>query len=211
VKYPIIEDTYLPKFLCSLTVIILCVALFTVFTSHNGKPLGIYDNGIGDKWSVGQRNLTIVDRTGSASWHLAILQAVATWTAGGTQLRFTVVTEPGPCQQQKEHIEYCQETGAQIARGGSDGDQGLFVPWVTNHHTYKSAILLVCSDCNLTSDRQVIVTTHEMGHALGLAHNPDPFSVMYYAGGSPEPNAGDYFALRNLEGVSGPITGEEAP
>ena len=205
------RDPYLPRFLAAVAVIILVICLFTVLTAQDGLPLGKTDNGLGDSWAPGHRQLTVVDRTGSAAWHGAILQAVATWTAGGSALQLRVVTESGPCHQERDHIEYCQETGAQIQTEGSDGDQGLFVPWVTNSHTYKSAILLVCSNCGLTSDRLVIVATHELGHSLGLSHNLDPFSVMYYSGGTNLADSYDYAELRKLDGVSAPITGQMAP
>lgn len=205
------RDPYLPRFVAACAVVILVISVFTVVTSQNGLPLGHYDIGIGDHWPAADRQLTVVDRTGSATWHDAILQAVGTWTAGGSALQFILLTEPGPCRQEHDHIEFCQQTGAQIQMKGSDGDQGVFIPWVTTHNTYKSAVLLVCSNCNLTADRMVVIATHEMGHSLGLAHNVDPFSVMYYAGGLPMPDAFDYQQLRKLEGVSGPITGEESP
>ena len=68
-------------------------------------------------------------------------------------------------------------------------------------------ILLVCSDCEIDQDRMTVIATHELGHALGLAHSPDPDSVMYYLGGSTQPDARDYQVLRLLEGVPGVATG----
>ena len=53
---------------------------------------------------------------------------------------------------------------------------------VGESNDYRSAILLVCSDCNIDQDRMTVIATHELGHALGLAHSPDPESVMYYLG-----------------------------
>jgi predicted Zn-dependent protease len=196
------NDPYLVRTLSSVIVILLAVAVFTVATAENGLPLGNYDNGIGDSWPANHRDLTIVDRTGSSAWHQAIEDAIATWNAGGSALSFSLVTESGPCAQQHDHIEYCQATANQIAQVGSDGDQGLFIPWVTNHHTYKSAILLLCSNCDLTENRMIIIATHEMGHSLGLPHNPDPSSCMYFAGGSTQPDAVDYDILRVLDGAA---------
>jgi hypothetical protein len=195
------QDPFLPKVLASLIAIVLSVAVFTVATAQEGTPLGRYDIGVGDRWAVGHRDLTIVDRTDDADWHQAIEAAIATWNAGHSALRFTLTTAVGPCAQVRDHIEYCQATSAHIASVGSDGDQGLFIPFVTKERTYKSAILLVCSDCGLAQPRRVIIATHEMGHAIGLAHNSDPFSVMFPSGGTTQPDAVDYQILRDREGA----------
>jgi predicted Zn-dependent protease len=178
------------------------MGIFVVVTSKNGRPVGIYNSGIGDHWPADHRTLTIVDRTDDPNWHQAVLSAVATWEAGGSALHFVVETESGACQQTRDHIEYCQATTTQIDKQGSDGDQGLFVPDVGNNNEYRSAILLVCSDCNIDQNRQVIIATHELGHALGLAHSPDADSVMYFSGGSTQPDARDYQILRQLEGTA---------
>jgi len=200
----LVDDPFLPKLLGGLIAVVLSVAVFTVATAQQGTPLGTFDNGVADSWAAGHRNLTIVDRTNDPDWHQAIEAAIATWNAGGSALHFTLVSATGPCAQVMDHIEYCQATSGQIAAVGTDGDQGLFIPFVTKHHTYKSAILLVCSDCGFGQDRRVIIATHEMGHALGLAHNQDPTSVMFPSGGSPQPDSADYQFLRERDGVAGP-------
>jgi predicted Zn-dependent protease len=96
----------------------------------------------------------------------------------------------------------CQATTAVISRQGSAGEQGLFVPRVARNHEYRSAIVLVCSNCEIDQDRMTVIATHELGHALGLAHSLDPDSVMYYLGGSAHPDANDLQVLRRLEGIA---------
>jgi hypothetical protein len=196
------QDHYLPGVLASLITILLALGVFVVVTAKNGTPVGIYDTGIGDHWPVKDRNLMIVDRTEDPAWHQAIVAAVATWTAGGSALRLTLTSGDGPCAQRRDHIEYCQATTSAISQQGSDGDQGLFVPKVGRSHDYRSSILLVCSDCDIDATRMTIIATHELGHALGLAHSPDPNSVMYFSGGSTQPDARDYQILRQREGVA---------
>lgn len=196
------QDPYLPGVLVSVITVLLAIGVFVLATARNGTPVGIYDNGIGDHWPLKERNLTVVDRTADPAWHQAIAAAVATWAAGGSALRLTLVSGDGPCAQRRDHIEYCQATTGAISREGSDGDQGLFVPHVGRSHQYRSSILLVCSDCGVDQDRMTIIATHELGHALGLAHSADLESVMYFSGGSAQPDARDYQILRQREGVA---------
>ena len=186
-------------------VIVVFVALtFRVLT------IGGIDFGIGDRWPPSHHDLTIVDRTGDAGWHTAIAAAKATWDLAGDDLRLTITAGTGACQQARDHIEICQEPLSAIAQHGLPGEEGLFQPKVAPGHEYRSAIILVCADCSADQDRQVVIATHEIGHAVGLAHNPDPGSVMSPWGGSPAPDARDYQILRSLEGPSGP-PGQAAP
>ena len=196
------EDQFLPGVLAAVIAILLSIGIFVVATARNGTPIGIYDNGIGDHWPASERNLTIVDRTDNPGWHDAVVAAVATWADGGSDLHFTVTVAdtPATCTQQRDRIEFCLATTAQLAEEGSDQDQGLFLPKVGRTHQFKSSILLVCSDCDIDQERMTVIATHELGHALGLAHNPDKQSVMYYQGGSTQPDAHDYQVLRQLEG-----------
>ncbi len=196
----------LPGVLCSVIAVLLSIGAFVVLTAKGGRPIGIYDNGIGDHWPPNHRNLTIVDRTGEPSWHQAISDAVGTWAAGGSAINFTVATAGGDCVQRRDHIEICQASTDSISGQGLAGEQGLFVPFLGRSNDYKSAILLVCANCELDQDRMTVIATHELGHALGLAHSPDPDSVMYYLGGSTQPDARDYQVLRSLEGVAPPQT-----
>jgi predicted Zn-dependent protease len=204
------RDLHLPGVLASVIAVLLSISLFVVLTSHGGTPIGIYDNGIGDHWPSTHRNLTILDRTHDAGWHQALADAVATWTQAGSALHLTLTAadtaDQSDCGQHRDRIEVCQATTADISRQGSAGEQGLFVPRVARNHEYRSAILLVCSNCEIDQDRMTVIATHELGHALGLAHSRNPESVMYYLGGSTHADANDLEMLRRLEG-SAPVRG----
>lgn len=214
------HDLHLPGVLASVIAVLLSISLFVVLTSHGGTPIGIYDNGIGDHWPSTHRNVTIVDRTNDAAWHQALADAVTTWTQGGSAMHLTLTADPASpadlaspagtadvpaatdCGQHRDRIEVCQATTAVISRQGSAGEQGLFVPRVARNHEYRSAIVLVCSNCEIDQDRMTVIATHELGHALGLAHSLDPESVMYYLGGSAHPDTNDLQVLRRLEGTA---------
>jgi hypothetical protein len=199
------NDRQLPGVLCGIIAVLLSISIFVVATARGGRPIGIYDNGIGDHWPVGHKNLTIVDRTGDAIWHQALSEAVSTWVDGGSAVHLTLATGSGKCRSHRDVIEVCQATTVDISAHGSMGEQGLFVPDVGRNHDYRSVVLLVCSDCYIDRSRMTVIATHELGHALGLAHSPDPDSVMYYLGGSSQPDARDYEILRSLEGVASPL------
>lgn len=200
---PMTAERQLPGVLAAIIAIFLSLGIFIVLTARNGTPIGIYDNGIGDHWPAGHRTLTVVDRTGDAGWHQAVVAAVSTWEAGGSALRFVVTTGSGPCKQQRDHIEVCQASTDEIATAGLQGEQGLFQPEVAKGHQYSSSTLLVCSDCDIDQYRMTVIATHELGHSIGLAHSADPDSVMYFLGGSDQPDARDYQILRLLEGTAG--------
>jgi len=195
------DDAYLPGVLAAIIVSLVIVTGYILFTARGGTPLGIYDSGIGDHWPTGHQNLTVVDNTGSADWHQAIVAAAATWGSAGSALHFTVQTASGDCAPQRDQIEVCLASAAQIAGRGTKGEQGLFLPTVGRDHDYHSVAVLVCADCGVDDSRMTVIATHEIGHALGLAHNPDPLSVMYYQGGSSQPDSLDLARLHQLEGT----------
>jgi len=201
------DEYHLPGVLAAVIAVLLSLSVFVVVTSRNGTPIGIFDNGIGDHWPASHRRLSIVDRSADAGWRDAISAAVATWSDGGSALQLTVVTGKGDCHQSRDQIQICEATSDEISAKGAQGEQGLFIPKVGRSHDYRSAIVLVCSDCEIDADRMTVIATHELGHALGLAHNPDPLSVMYYLGGSPQPDSRDYQILRLLEGTVAPTGG----
>lgn len=196
------DDTHLPAFLAAVVAVLLSLSVFVVVTAKNGTPIGIYDDGIGDHWPVSHRDLTVVDRTSDSGWHQAVASAIATWAAGGSALHLALTAASGPCVQRRDQIQVCQATTGEISGQGSAGEQGLFEPKVGRSNDYRSAVLLVCSDCEIDQDRMTVIATHELGHALGLSHSPDPLSVMYYLGGSTQPDARDYQDLRLLEGTA---------
>ena len=183
-------------------VVVVAVAAGVVLGLKLGVPLAAINDPGADHWAPGHRQLTVSDRTGDAAWHAAISQGVATWVAAGSALRLTLVTQTGPCHQDLDTIEICERVQSQISKAEIPGEQGFVTPQTTHGNQFHSVTIVVCSDCAVDQPRRVVITTHELGHALGLPHNQDEFSVMYPLGGTFGPDPHDLALLRSKDGAA---------
>lgn len=185
------------QLLTSLTAGAFVLALALILSWKLIPSAAAVDNFTLDSWPIGHRHLIVSDRTGDPAWHAAITQAVATWAQAGTDLRFTLVTQTGPCRQQSGMIEICKEPQKMLALPEIPGREGYVDPRVDSRHHFHSVDIIVCSDCGVDQARQAIIATHEIGHAIGLPHNGSAFSVMYPTGGPFGPDSQDLQILRS--------------
>ncbi len=141
-------------------------------------------------WPSDKRTLTIVDRTGDPAWRQASQWAVARWNEAQTGYHLSWSAGSGPCRYEGNRISVCLAGPEQLVGFGPIRLDGRLEEKVDGHHK-TDALILVCSACTLDDGRRRVVMTHEVGHALGLAHSPRRQSVMYHGGGSDRPDETD--------------------
>ncbi len=149
-------------------------------------------------WPSAQRELVLVDRTGDRRWHEATRHAVEVWNRSGADVRLSWEAGSGPCEPDGRRISVCTVTEESLE--GVVQFQGLADQDTDEDGHATAAVLKVCGNCGLRDVLRRVVATHELGHALGLAHNNRLGSVVYPIGGTDQPDDEDYAELRRLYG-----------
>ena len=156
-------------------------------------------------WSQIGGDIPVVDFTNQPAWQRANQHAVNAWNAAatGTGLHLTWTIGSGVCDPEAGRIVVCGASAESLDDGGPLTRQGVARVELGDDHAQThigQAVLFECLDCNIGGARRQVVTTHELGHALGLRHSGRPESVMYHTGGPDVPDATDAAQLRALYG-----------
>lgn len=178
-----------------LTIVGLLAALFATVLAFKVAPVASAPEA--GHWPSDNREVAVVDRTGDPAWQRATRWAVERWNRADVGVRLTWTAATGPCDDSAEDIEFCPATKADLARLDVPQLQGLVEPDVDRHGHFERVQVLVCADCRLGQARRKVVTTHELGHALGLSHADGAGSLMHPSGGSDHPHRPDIEALRS--------------
>lgn len=156
-------------------------------------------------WRSEDRALVVVDKTGDRAWNEATRHAVEAWnrSAAGTGIRLTWSKGSGKCEPDGNRIDICQDPYQTLGDDMHDDREGLADLRLGGDRSQAhigGTTVSVCSNCRLEALRRRVVATHELGHSLGMDHDPRITSVMYPTGGSDRPDPGDTAALRQLYG-----------
>lgn len=185
-----------------LTVVAVLAALFATILAFKVAPVASAPEA--GHWPSDKRVVPLVDRTGDPAWQRATRWAVERWNRADVGVRLTWTAAAGPCDGEAEGIEVCPATQGDLARLDVPQLQGLAEPDIDRHGHFRRVRVLVCADCRLGAARRRVVTTHELGHALGLSHADGAGSLMHPAGGSDHPHRPDVEALRSKHAHTDP-------
>ena len=108
------------------------------------------------------RNVTVVDRTGSAGWASAIQHAIGAWNAGLNTVELVYAEgSTGGCALGNRRIEICL--------GGVSK-----ASWSYNSYSHLTGAVITFYTGHSSAAKAI--SCHEIGHTLGLRHRTDSTS-----------------------------------
>ena len=154
----------------------------TASADHQTKNGGVHWGRY--RWSntvvAPDRQFWLVDRTGNAMMHQAILQWVQSWNG---QRNLNVKGAPLVLLTQDDaNIGQCTNFGTSgysfiTVCVGNPGTTGITsLQWIGSH---MATPYVVVRPTNLNYGQLFTALTHEMGHVLGLSHRPEAGKTMH--------------------------------
>lgn len=145
------------------------------------------------RWQPGMRHVRIEDRTGDQRWQWAEALAVSEWRSARADIDIEWTRRPsfaGGCRYDGEVVSLCRSDQVPPTSGGTQF-------YLLHHGDLVGSFIWLTPRQDLTQRSMDILACHEIGHAVGMAHNPSPDSCMYpYSGGATVPDGADLASLR---------------
>lgn len=148
-----------------------------------------HENATSARWS--NRQATVYLKSTDETLRLAYQEAIAQWNATGV-FTFVLVDQ----ESTADIIATDMSDANTKAAGLADTQTNSLTNYLVHADVYLNSYFLLNEDYGYSFERIVNTASHELGHAIGLAHNDSQDSVMQ--------SAGSYFGIQasDIEAVN---------
>lgn len=150
-----------------------------------------HENATSARWS--NRQATVYLKSTDETLRLAYQKAIAQWNAAGV-FTFVLVDQ----ESTADIIATDMSDANTKAAGLADTQTNSLTNYLVHADVYLNSYFLLNEDYGYSFERIVNTASHELGHAIGLAHNDSQDSVMQSAGSYFSIQASDIEAVNTL-------------